>query len=327
MNNKIFVLALSTILFALSFPVEAQQTTKTPLIGYLAGSSISIAERNVEAFHHGLRDLGYIEGQNIRLEYRWAEAKFDRLPALATDLVAHKPAVIVTAGTRPTLAAKQATGTIPIVVASAGDLVGTGLVASLARPGHNVTGLTNIDPDLSGKRLELLKETVPKLSRVAILYYGGPGGDEDEVQETQAAANRFQVRVQSYRVKNPSEFEPAYAAMTKERSEALIIFHGNFTSFHRRQLLAFAAKTRLPTMCGHPAWSTDGGLISYGHDRPHQYRRAAYFVDKILKGAKPADLPVEQPKKFELVINLKTAKHIGVTIPPNVLARADKVIR
>ena len=322
-----FCLALCALLFAFCQSTEAQQPKRVSLVGYLAGSSISIQKRNVEAFRQGLRELGYIEGKNILLEYRWAEAKFDRLPALAAELVGLKADVIVTAGTRPTVAAKQATSTLPIVVASAGDLVGAGLVASLARPGGNVTGLTNIDPDLSAKRLELLKETIPPLSRVAILYYGGPGGDEDELQETQAAAKRSQVQLRSHRVQNPSEFDRAYVAMTKERSEALIIFHGNFTSFHRRQLVELAAKNGLPTMCGHPAWSTDGGLISYGHNRPYQYRRAATFVDKILKGAKPADLPVEQPTKFELVINLKTAKQIGLTIPANVLARADRVIR
>jgi putative ABC transport system substrate-binding protein len=315
------------MLLVLCVSAEAQQPKKVPLVGYLAGSSVSIQKRNVDAFGQGLRELGYVEGKNIFLEYRWAEAKFDRLPALAAELVSLKADVIVTAGTQPTLAVKQATSTIPIVVGGAGDLVGAGLAASLARPGGNVTGSTNIDPDLSAKRLELLKDTISKLSRVAILYYGGPGGDADELQETQAAANRLKVQVHSYRVQNPSEFERTYAEMTKDRADALIIFHGNFTSFHRRQLVELAAKNRLPTMCGHPAWSQDGGLMSYGHDRRHQYRRAAYFVDKILKGAKSADLPIEQPTKFELVINLNAAKQIGLTIPPNVLARADRVIK
>jgi putative ABC transport system substrate-binding protein len=212
-------------------------------------------------------------------------------------------------------------------VGGAGDLVGAGLVASLARPGGNVTGSTNIDPDLSAKRLELLKETFPKLSRVAVLYHGGPGGDDEELKETQAAARTLKIQVQPLEVKDPSQFSDAYAAMKKERAAALVIFHGSFTSFHRRQLVELAAKNRLPTMCGEPAWSDAGCLISYGHDRSHQYHRAAYFVDKILKGAKPGDLPVEQPMKFEVVINLKTAQQIGVTIPLTVLARADKVIK
>jgi putative ABC transport system substrate-binding protein len=244
---------LCALFVTLSFPVEAQQANKVPLIGYLGGSSFPIGKNNINAFRQGLRELGYVEEKNILLEYRWADANFDRLPALAAELISLKVEVIVTAGTQPTLAVKQATSTIPIVVGSAGDLVGTGLVASLARPGGNVTGSTNIDPDLSAKRLELLKETIPKLSRVAILYHGGPGGDEDELQETQAAAKRLKVQVQSYRVQNPSEFDRAYAAMIKERTDALIIFHGNFTSFHRKQLVELAAKNRLPTMCGQPA--------------------------------------------------------------------------
>jgi putative tryptophan/tyrosine transport system substrate-binding protein len=324
---KILVYVLAALILATVHLAEAQQPKKTSRIGLLSGSGPATYPTALEAFRQGLRELGYVEGGNIVLEYRWAEGKLDRLPGLAAELVGLRADVIVTIGTQATLAARQASNTIPIVVAGAGDLVGSGLVESLARPGGNVTGSTNIDPDLSGKRLELLKETFPKLSRVAILYHGGPGGDEDELQETQAAAKRLKVQVQSYRVQNPGEFERAYAAMTKERADALIIFHGNFTSFHRRQLIELSGKNRLPTMCGQPPWSEDGGLISYGHDRRHQYRRAAYFVDKILKGTKPADIPVEQPTKFELVINLKTAKQIGVTIPPNVLARADKVIR
>jgi putative tryptophan/tyrosine transport system substrate-binding protein len=326
-KRKLGSFALSVMLLALCCSASAQQPKKTSRIGLLSGSGPATNPVYLEAFRQGLRELGYIEGENILLEYRWAEGKFDRLPGLAAELIGFRADIIVTIGTQATLAARQASNTIPIVVAGAGDLVGTGLVESLARPGGNVTGSTNIDPDLSAKRLELLKETIPKLSRVAILYHGGPGGDEDELQETQAAAKRLKVQLQSYRVQNESEFERAYAAMTKQRADALIIFHGTFTSFHRRQLVDLAARNRLPTMCGQPPWSEDGGLISYGHDRRHQYRRAAHFVDKILKGTKPADIPVEQPTKFELVINLKTAKQIGLTIPPNVLARADKVIQ
>jgi len=248
--RRVICFVICAMLLVLCVSAEAQQPKKVPVVGYLAGSSVSIQKRNVDAFGQGLRELGYVEGKNILLEYRWAEAKFDRLPALAAELVSLKADVIVTAGTRPTLAVKQATSAIPIVVGGAGDLVGAGLAASLARPGGNVTGSTNIDPDLSAKRLELLKDTISKLSRVAILYYGGPGGDADELQETQAAANRLKVQVHSYRVQNPSEFEQTYAEMTKDRADALIIFHGNFTSFHRRQLVELAAKNRLPTMCG-----------------------------------------------------------------------------
>jgi putative tryptophan/tyrosine transport system substrate-binding protein len=246
---------------------------------------------------------------------------------LAGELVHLGVDVIVTLGTQATLAAKQATNTIPIVAGGAGDLIGEGLVGSLARPGGNVTGLTNIDPDLSAKRLQLLRETFPKIARVAVLYHGGPGGDQEELSETQTAARALGVQIQRLQVKEPSQFQSAYAAMTKERADALIILHGSFTGFHRRALIELAVKHRLPTICGSPVWSTDGGVISYGHDRHDQFRRAAIYVDRILKGAKPADLPVQQPTKFELVINLKTAKQIGLTIPPSVLARADRVIK
>ena len=271
--------------------------------------------------------MGYVEAQNILLEYRWAEGNNDRYPILAGELVHLRVDVIVTLGTQATLAAKQATNTIPIVAGGAGDLIGEGLVASLARPGGNITGLTNIDPDLSAKRLQLLKETFPKVARVAVLYHGGPGGDQEELSETQSAARALKIQIHPLQVKEPSQFQRGYAAMIKERADALIIFHGSFTGFHRRELIDLAFKHRLPTMCGSPVWSADGCLISYGHDRHDQFRRAAVYVDKILKGTKPADLPVQQPTKFELIINLKTAKQIGLAIPPNVLARADKVIR
>jgi ABC-type uncharacterized transport system substrate-binding protein len=327
MKKKMTVLTLCATLFALCLPAAAQQPKKTSRIGWLSGSGPTTNPAALEAFRQGLRELRYVDGGNILLEYRWAEGKFDRLPGLASELVGLRADVIVTIGTQATLAARHASNTIPIVVAGAGDLVGSGLVESLARPGGNVTGSTNIDPDLSAKRLELLKETFPKLFRVSVLYYGGSGGDQDELRETQAAARVLGVQIQSLQVQDPSQFQSAYAAMTRERADALIIFHGNFTSFHRRQLVELAAKNRLPTMCGQLIWSEAGGLISYGHDRRHQFRRAAYFVDKILKGTKPADLPVEQPMKFELVINLKTAKQIGLTIPPNVLVRADRVIK
>jgi putative ABC transport system substrate-binding protein len=327
MIKKILVWLLATVFLVTASFAEAQQATKLPRIGFLGSGSPSTHKVLLDAFRQGLRELGYIEGQTIAIEYRYAEGKEERFADLAAELVRLRLDVIVTVGTLATLAVKQASSTIPIVVGGAGDLVGAGLVASLARPGGNVTGSTNIDPDLSAKRLELLKESFPKLSRVAVLYRGGSGGDDDELKETQAAARTLKIQVQPLAVKDPSQFSGAYAAMKKERAAALIIFHGSFTSFHRTLLVELAAKNRLPTMCGEPAWSDAGCLISYGHDRSHQYRRAAFFVDKILKGAKPGDLPVEQPMKFELVINLKAAKQIGLTIPPNVLVRADKVIK
>jgi putative ABC transport system substrate-binding protein len=318
---------LAILLLTIVTSAEAQSPIrKTPVIAVFLPESPSAYASYVDAFRQGLREVGYVVDENILIQYRYAEGRRDRFSALAAELVRLKVDVIVVVG-GTLAAAKRATSAVPIVVGSAGDLVGAGYVASLARPGGNVTGSTNVDSDFSAKRLEILKEAFPKVSRVAILYYGGPGGDADELQETQAAANRLKVQVHSYRVQNPSEFERTYAEMTKDRADALIIFHGNFTSFHRRQLVELAAKNRLPTMCGHPAWSQDGGLMSYGHDRRHQYRRAAYFVDKILKGAKPVDIPIEQPTKFDLVINLNTAKQIGLTIPPNVLVRPDRVIK
>ena len=305
----------------------AQPTKKVFRIGLLSAGGPSPMPPNIEAFRQGLRELGYIEGQNILFEYRWAEGKDERYAILASDLVSLGVDVIVVQGTRAAIAAKQATSTTPIIVGGAGDLVGESLVASLARPGGNVTGFTNIDPDLSTKRLQLLREALPKVSRVAVLYHGGPGGDQEELRETQTAAKTLGVHIQALHVLEPNQFQSAYAAMIKERAQALIIFSGSFTAFHRTTLLDLAAKIRIPTMCGNPEWSEAGGLISYGHDRRDQFRRAAVYVDKILKGTKPADLPVQQPMKFELVINLKTAKQIGVTIPPAVLGRADKVIR
>ena len=323
MREKFVGLALGAMLFALGFSVEAQQRKTVYRIGFLAGSR----QPYQEAFRQGLRDLGYIEGENILIEYRYGEGKLDRLPDLAAELVRLKVDVIVAVGQGSVRAAKNATKTIPVVAGSAGDLVGSGLVASLARPGGNLTGTTAIDPDLSAKRLELLRETFPKLSRVSVLGEQGNRGDQDELKETQGAARALGIQVQSLEVKDPRQFQSAYAAMIKKHAEALIIFHGTFTLFHRRQLLELAGKNRLPTMCAQAAWSDTGCLISYGPSRLDSFRRAAVFVDKILKGAKPADLPVEQPMKFELVINLKTAKQIGLTIPQSVLYRADKVIK
>ena len=317
----------AVVLLAVAVIADAQPVKKVIRIGLLSGQRPSPIPLTTEAFRQGLRELGYVEGQNVLLEYRFAEGKDERHAILAAGLVTLGVDVILAQGTQAAIAAKQATNTIPIVVGGGGDLVGGGLVASLARPGGNVTGFTNNDPDSSVKRIQLLRETLPKVSRVAVLYHGGPGGDQEELRETQTAAKTLGVQIQALRVLEPDQFQRAYAAMTKERAQALIIFSGSFTSPHRGELLDLAAKIRIPTMCGNTEWSEAGCLISYGHDRRDQYRRAATYVDKILKGTKPADLPVQQPMKFEMVINLKTAKQIGVTIPPNVLARADKVIR
>jgi putative ABC transport system substrate-binding protein len=328
MTRKFLGLLVTTFLLVTASFAEAQQPTKMARIGVLpAGSPASMATR-VEAFRQALRELGYVEGRNIVLEYRYADGKYERYRDLADDLVRLKPDIIVVSSTGFTTAAKEATKTIPIVVAGAGDLVGTGVVASLARPGGNVTGSTSMASDLSGKRLELLKEVVPKASRVAVFWRKVPGSqDDDEVKETQVVASPLGITVQLVPVRGTDEFQGAFAAMKKGNAGALIIIQGGYTNVYRRQLAELAIKNRLPTMCEQPTWTEDGCLMSYGSDPNHNWRRAATFVDKILKGRKPADLPVEQPTKFELVFNLNTAKQIGLTIPPNVLARADKVLK
>jgi putative tryptophan/tyrosine transport system substrate-binding protein len=256
MKAKILVYALPVLILAAIYLAEAQQQGKVPRIGFLSTTSASNIAPNLEAFHQGLREFGYIEGKNIIIEYRWAEGKLDRLPELAAELVSLGVAIIVTAGTPPVLAAKQATNTIPIVAANADNLVELGVVASLARPGGNVTGSTRVDADFSAKRLELLKETFPKLSRVAVLSHGALGGDQEELQETQAAARTLGVQIQSFTVQEPSQFLGAYAQMIKRRTNALIFFDSAFTTFHRRQLVELAIKNRLPTMCGGAAGPT-----------------------------------------------------------------------
>ena len=325
--KKLFRLFLIVAFLSAGAIAEAQQTKKIPVIGVLLPSSASDYGAYNEAFLQGLRQLGYVAGQNILIEYRYADGKADRLPELAAELVRLKVDVIVTASASAVRAARKTTATVPIVVATAGDLVGSGLVASLAQPGGNITGSTNVDPDFSAKRLLLLKDSFPKLSSVAVLTREGSRGDHDELKETRAAAQSLKVRIQSLEIKDPGQIPGAFAAMTKERAGALIITNNNNNFSNRRQILELAAKNRLPTMCGRTAFVEDGCLISYAASRLDSWRRAAIFVDKILKGRKPADLPVEQPMKFEFVISLKTAKQIGVTIPQSVLYRADRVIK
>jgi putative ABC transport system substrate-binding protein len=326
--TKLFSVWLLTIFLLTTVTVADAQspTEKTPVIGVFLPDSPAAYASYVESFREGLGELGYVIGKNILVEYRYAEGKRDRVPELAAELVRLKVDVIVVVG--GTLAAtKRATSAVPIVVGTAGDLVGGGYVTSLARPGGNITGSTNVDSDFSAKRLELLKEAFPKLSSVAVFTHEGNQGDQDELRETRTAAQRLGVRIQSQDIIDTGEFQAAFAAIIKERTEALIVTNNSFNFSHRRQFVEFAEKNRLPTMCGRAAFVEDGCLISYAGSRHDSMRRAAYFVDKILKGAKPADLPVQQPTKFELVINLKTAKQIGLTIPPNLLARADRVIK
>ena len=306
--------------------VEAHQLTKIPRIGFLGlASKPSPLE---EAFLQALRDLGYIDGQNVNIEYRWAAGKTDRLPELAEELVRLKVDLTLGGATPVIQALKSATKTIPIVMLIAADPVATGFVASLSRPGGNITCMAGIAPELAGKRLELLREVLPKLSRVAFLAHSGDPAHKLFVNEAQEAAERFRMKFYPVIIGGPEEFESHFAAMIKDRADALVV-QPLFIGFllQGRRIADLAARNRLPTISDVNQFAEEGGLMVYGPDRVALFRRAATYVDKILKGTKPAQLPVEQPTKFELVINLKTAKQIAVTIPPNVLARADKVIK
>jgi ABC-type uncharacterized transport system substrate-binding protein len=319
--------ALCSLLLAPCSSAQAQQPKKVPRIGFLVGASASSVAARVEAFRRGLRDLGYVEGKNIVIEWRWAEEKFDRLPNLATELVRLKVDVIVSAGPIPTRFAREVTSTIPVVMGFDNDPVGSGFVASLARPGGNITGLSTLAPELSGKQLELLKEIVPKLSRVAVLGNSTEPGNAQAIKETEGAAGAFKVKLQYLDVLNPKDIETAFRAAGKGRADAVLVLQSPVFNSHRTQIVKLAVKSRLPAIYPQSEYVEDGGLMTYGVSYADLFRRAATYVDKILKGAKPADLPVEQPTKFELVINLKAAKQIGLTIPQNVLARADKVIK
>ena len=304
----------------------AQQPTKIPRIGWLTGGSVTSRS---EPFRQGLRELGYVEGKNIVIEWRSAEGKRDRVSALAAELVRLKVDVIVTSGATDTRAAKAATATIPIVMTNDGDPVGLGFVASLARPGGNITGLSTLSPELSGKRLELLKEIVPKLARVAVFGTSTSASNAQELREVELAAGVLGVKLQYLDVLGPKDFETAFRAAVKGRADAalMMVSGGIAGAANRIRIVELAVKSRLAAIYDRRSTVEAGGLISYGVNLPDLDRRAARYVDKILKGAKPAELPVEQPIKFEFIINLKAAKQIGLTIPPNVLARADRVIR
>ena len=306
----------------------AQPAGKVPRVGYLIAGSHSDPQRQLllEAFRQGLRELGYVEGQNIAIESRWAEGKDDRLPAFAADLVRSKVDIIVAQSGAATQAAQQATRTIPIVMSLSNDAVGSGLVASLARPGGNITGLTIIAPDLAGKQFQLLKEVVPKVSRVALLTNPANPASAPFLREAEAATRALGVRLQTLETRNPQEIDSAFAAMTSERAGALLILPDVIFLSQRRQIAELATKRRLPSVYGVGEYAEAGGLMAYGANHIDLVRRAATYVDKILKGAKPADLPVAQPTKFDLVINLRTAKAIGLTIPPSLLQRADQII-
>ena len=327
-QRRDFLIAAGVLLVA-PLAAEAQQAAKIARLGFLGNSATALAHLR-DAFLQGLRDLGYVEGRNLMIEYRYAEGKLERFPALATELVALKVEVIVAPPTPAAQAAKQATKTIPIVFAGAGDPVTSGLVTSLARPGGNVTGLSGFSPELVGKCLEQLKQAVPRVSRVAVLWHPGGQGERSEkdmLKEAEIAARALGMRLQIVEARGTAEFDRAFSDMTTARADALTVLPSNMFNIERRRLADLATKNRLPAVYQFREYVDAGGLMAYGANLADLNRRAATYVDKILKGAKPADLPVEQPTKFELVINLKAAKEIGLTVPQSVLARADEVIQ
>jgi ABC-type uncharacterized transport system substrate-binding protein len=322
---------LSILVAAVQLAVEVmaqpEQSTKIPRIGILSSLSPAAVSARMDAFRQGLRELGYVEGKNLVIEYRYAEGKLDRLPALAAELVRLKVDVIVTGGPAVNRSAKESTITIPIVLSFDNDPVGNGFVASLARPGGNITGLSTFAPEISGKQLELLKEIIPKLSRVAVFGNSIQAGNPQALRETELAAGALGVRLHYLDVRSPKDIETAFREASKGRANAVLVLGNVIVTSQPKQFVELAVKSRLPAIYWSPEFVEAGGLMTYSVSITDLFRRTATYVDKILKGAKPADLPVEQPKKFEFIINLKAAKQIGLTIPPNVLARADRVIK
>jgi ABC-type uncharacterized transport system substrate-binding protein len=329
MNQKVILSLLAASVLICFQLAEAQQAEKVPRIGYLSQLDPAGESTRSEPFRLALRELGYIEGQNIATEYRYAEGKLDRLPELAAELVRLKVDVIVTGGDNPVRAAKNATKTIPIVMSGRGiDPVEAGFVESLARPGGNVTGITYLSAELGGKRLELLKEAAPKIARVAVFYDPATPLNVLDVKEVlPVAARSLGLTIRSWEVRDADGFEKVFTALNKQRPDGLYVPGSRLMNANQKRIIDFALKSRLPSVYGNREYVDAGGLMSYGADLADSYRRVAYFVDRILKGAKPADLPVEQPTKFELVINLKTAKQIGLTIPQSVMYRAERVIK
>jgi putative tryptophan/tyrosine transport system substrate-binding protein len=327
MRRKVTGLALGALFFALSFPARAQQPAKTPRVGLLLqGTSTSLMTR-LEGFRQGLRERGYVEGKNIALEQRFDDDREERLPALAAELVRLRVDVIVAAATPAIKAAKQATATIPIIFVHSADPVALGLVTSFARPGGNITGLSSASPDYSGKQLELLKEVVPQLSQIAILWNAANPGTAIAFREMQDAVRVLKLSVQSLEVRRSEDLAPAFKNVRKQRGTGLVTLLDPLVVSQRTRIVELASEGRLPAIYPQKEFVEAGGLMAYGADLTDSYRRAALFMDKILKGAKPAELPVEYPTKFTFTVNLKAAKQIGLTIPPMVLARADKVIK
>jgi putative ABC transport system substrate-binding protein len=327
MKRIFIVLIFLAILPAFYVTALAQPAAKIPRIARLSPSTAVADEIMLAGFRRGLREHGWVENKNIALEYRFADGKTDRLPDLAGELVRMKVDVILSGATVGAMAAMRATNTIPIVMVTTGDPVAAGLVTSLARPGGNLTGVTALGQELSGKRLQLLKEAMPAISHVAVLSNPSNPDSKFSVKEVEAAANELGVKLRVYETGDPTKFDAAFRAMAAERTGAVLVLTDSMLFTHRKRIVELAAQNRLPAMYPISEYANVGGLMFYGANFPDMYRRAATFVDKILKGSKPADLPVEQPTKFDLIINLKAAKQIGLTVPPNVLARADRVIR
>src|SRR5215469_1995202 len=325
-NALIIVVAFAISVLITPSASQAQQRGHVPRVGYLGATSASLEPELVKAFREGLRDRGYVEGQNIVIEYRWAEGNYQRFPDLAADLVKLKVDLILTAGTPGALAAKRATQTIPIVMAVTGDAVATGLVSSLARPGGNLTGLTTMAPDLEGKRLQILRELLPKLMTLVALVNTSNPFTAIQSEQTKISAKALGIQLQPIDLQRPEDLKDAFARVARQRPDAITMVADRFLLAQRTQIVAFVAKTRLPAMFPYRDFVVAGGLMSYAPSYEDLFRRSATYVDKILRGAKPSDLPVEQPTKFELLVNLKAAKALGVVIPPSILLRADQVV-
>jgi putative tryptophan/tyrosine transport system substrate-binding protein len=326
MNRREFITLLGGAAAGWPLAARAQQSAKVPRVGFMGNSTAALEANLVGPFRAGLRELGYEEGRNIVIEYRWAEGKYERFPTLIAELLAANVDVIVTAGTPASLAVKKATPSVPLVMIAVGEPVATGLVASLARPGGNITGVTSISPEIEGKRLELLREVVPGLSHIAVLWNAGSPVQVIQERETRVAAQALGMRMLSLGVRTLDEIEGAFATMLRERPEALFVLADRLFLHHRKRIMDFAVQHRLPGVHAYRELVEVGGLMSYGPSYGDMHRRAASYVDKILKGAKPADLPVERPVKFELVVNLRAAKALGLRVPASLILRADEVI-
>jgi len=327
MSEKIVSLALCAVVLGLCFPTDAQPSEKLARIGLLSATSASNLKVRLQAFREGLRELGYVEGKNIVIEYRYANRRFDRLPGQAAELVRLKMDAIVTGGPAPTRAAVQATSTIPIVMAQENDPVGSGFVESLSRPGGNVTGLSTLSAEISGKRLQLLKESVPNLARVALVGNSTEPGNAQSLEEMQIAGSTFGIQIQYFELQDSKDIEPVFTSIKHQDAGALILFRNPINAgANRKRIIDLVARTQIPGMFPNGNWINAGGLMYYGPNLPHIWRRAASYVDKILKGRKPAALPVEQPMRFDFVVNLKTAKALGITMPPEIMVRATRMI-